>query len=210
MKEKLFLPIVVDIETSGVDKFRCGVWQIGAYDLSTGEEFLQEARIDNEDEIINEPGSKKLVLEAIGKTEEELRDKNKQSQKHLIKKFFDWVEKRRLKNFLCQNPQFDVAFLEIKAKKYGIKKVFHYRSFDLHSIVQLKYMQLNGKFLIEEDHSGMGLTNILIFCGMKDERKAHNALEDAKLTAECFYRLMIGKNLFSEYSKFPVPRELLK
>lgn len=204
------LPIVLDIETSGIDKLKCGIWQIGAYDLNTGEEFLQEARIDEDDKIINEPDVKKPVLEVIGKTEEELRDNKKQSQKDMTKKFFSWMEKRKLKNFLCQNPQFDVAFLEIKARKYGLKKTFHYRSFDMHSIAQTKYIELNNRFLIEEDRSGMGLTNILAFCGIKDERKAHNALEDAKLTAECFSRLIYGKNLLPEYSKIPVPKVLKK
>ncbi len=46
--------IVLDIETTGIDKVRCGVWQVGAYDLDTGEEFFQEARMDDGDEIDDE------------------------------------------------------------------------------------------------------------------------------------------------------------
>ena len=42
------------------------------------------------------------------------------------------------------------------------------------------------------------------------EGTPHNALEDAKLAAECFTRLMDGKNLFPEYSQFKVPGELRK
>jgi len=202
------LPIVLDIETSGIDKIRCGIWQIGAVDLVTGEEFLEEARLDDDDEIINL--AKKPVLEVIGKTEEELRDKNKQSQKELLESFFKWVESRKMKNFLCQNPQFDVAFLDVKARKYGLKIPFHYRCFDLHNIAQTRYHDLNGKFLVNENHSDMSLTNILKFCGMEDNRKAHNALEDAKLTAECFSRLIYGKNLFPEYAKYPIPEVLKK
>jgi len=201
-------PISLDIETSGIDKVRCGVWQIGAYDLETGEEFLEESRIDDEDEIVN--GGTRPVLEVIGKTEEELRDKNKQSQKQMLKNFFNWVSKKSMKNFLCQNPQFDVAFLEIRAMKYGIKRPFHYRAFDLHNIAQTRYFDLHKEFLIKEDHSDMGLKQILEFCGMQDNRKEHNALEDAKLTAECFSRLMFGKNLFSEYSQYEIPEELKK
>ncbi len=68
----------------------------------------------------------------------------------------------------------------------------------------------------------MGLRNILKLCGIEDERrsvredkisregKPHNALEDAKLTAECFSRLVYGKNLFPEYAKFKIPGELTK
>ena len=198
----------MDIETSGTDFLKCGVWQIGAIDLATGEEFLEESRIDDGDRIVNMPGDSKTCLEVIGKTEEELRDKNKQSQKQLIENFFKWIENKFWKNFLCQNPVFDVGFLNNKSSKYGLIKPFYHRSFDLHNIAQIKYFELNGKFLIKKNHRDMGLKNILEFCGMKDERKAHNALEDCKLTAECFYRLVYGRNFFSEYSKFEIPKYL--
>ena len=203
MSEQL-LPIVVDIETSGGGVAEHGIWQIGAVDLNTMEEFLDESRIDDEDKVLEE------ALKITGKTEEELRDKNKQSQKELIKKFFTWIGERNIKTFLCQNPQFDVSFLEIKSKKYGLNIPFHYRSFDLHNVAQTKYYNLHGKFLIDKDHSDMGLTNALKLCGMEDNRESHNALEDAKLTAECFSRLMFGKNLFSEFNKFEIPQELKK
>ena len=203
-------PIIMDIEASGLDLVRCGIWQIGAVDLNTMEEFFEESRIDDEDEIVNVPDADKTVLEVIGKTEEELRDSNKQSQKQMLENFFYWVEQKPFRNFLCQNPQFDVAILQIKSRKYGIKIPFHYRSFDLHSTAQKTYHDLHNQFLIEEDHSSMGLTNILKLCGMEDNRQVHNALEDAKLTAECFSRLMYGKNLLEEYNKFPVPEVLRK
>ncbi len=201
--------IVVDIETSGTNFLKCGIWQIGAVDFGNPEnQFLEEARIDDEDEIVNMPENKKTVFEVIGKTEAQLRDRKKQSQKQLLIRFFKWCERAKVKNFMCQNPQFDVAFLEIRARKYGLKLPLHYRAFDLHSIAQTKYLQLKKKFLIIENRSGMGLSNTLKFCGMKDERGAHNALEDAKLTAECFLRILKGKNLLPEYKKFPIPKYL--
>ncbi len=36
----------------------------------------------------------------------------------------------------------------------------------------------------------------------------HNALTDAKLTAECFSRIVYGKNLLEEFKKFPIPEYL--
>ena len=56
----------------------------------------------------------------------------------------------------------------------------------------------------------MNLKKILAFCGMEDERGYHNALEDCKIEAECFNRLIYGKNLFPEYSKFEIPEYLKK
>jgi len=199
------MPISTDIETSGLDRIKCGLWQIGAINLSNPEDyFLQEGRIDDEDKA--EEGA----LKVIGKTEAELRDKKRQSQKQLLENFFEWVKKRDMKNPLCQNPQFDLVFLEIKADKYELKVPFHYRAFNLHDYAQSKYYSLYGHFLIKDEHSDMGLTNIIKLCGMEDNRKAHNALEDAKLTGECFFRLINGENLFPEYSKYEITEVLRK
>jgi len=201
--------IVLDIETSGLDCVKCGIWQIGAIDLDTNEEFLEEARIDDEDLILDSKEAKP-VLEVIGKKEESLRDNTKQSQKQLLISFFNWCKDRKLKNCLCQNPQFDLGFIWVKARKYGLEIPLHHRAYDLHSMASLKYFQLNNEFLIKKDYSDMGLKNILNFCGMQDNRGAHNALEDCKLTAECFSRIVYSKNLFLEYSKFPIPEYLKK
>ena len=76
--------IVLDIETSGLDNVKCGIWQIGAIDLDTHEEFLEEARINDEDLILDSKVAKP-VLEVIGKKEENLRDNTKQSQKQIPK-----------------------------------------------------------------------------------------------------------------------------
>ena len=188
--------IVIDLETSGLKIVGCGIWQIGAIDLETGEKFLEEGRI-NEEDIVMEG-----ALKVIGKTEEELRDSKKQTQKELLEKFFKWVSERKVKNFICQNPQFDLAWLNIRAEKYGLEKPYPYRAFDLHTIAQMKYKEINKVFLMANEKSDMNLSKVLELCGLKDERiqmrgkniikegKPHNALEDAKLTAECFRRLI--------------------
>jgi DNA polymerase III epsilon subunit-like protein len=207
--------IVVDIETSGLNPEKNGIWQIGALEFDNPKNtFIDESRIDDEDEITQE------ALTVTGKSEIYLRNQKKQSQKQLLERFFSWAKKIKIKNCICQNPQFDVSFISAKARKYGLQIPFHYRSFDLHSTAQLRHNQIKGEFLIEEDKSAMDLSNTLKICGMKDERiqlkkgevtktgKPHNALEDAKLTAECFSRLIHGKNLLNEFAKFAVPEYL--
>ena len=207
--------IVLDIETSGVDFLRCGIWQIGALDLENPKnQFLEESRIDDKD-IVTES-----AIKVIGKTEEYLRDRNKQSQKQLLERFFEWSKKSKYKNFICQNPQFDTAFLRIKCSKYDLEYPFNYRAFDLHSIAAFKYKQMEGELLIEKNYSGMGFSKIIELCGLEDlrrkvegnvvvkEGKPHNALEDAKLTAECFSRIMYSKNILDEFKKFPIPSYL--
>jgi DNA polymerase III epsilon subunit-like protein len=197
--------IVIDLEFTGLNFSKCGIWQIGAVELENPKnQFFDECRIDDEDDIEAES------LDIVGKTEADFRDKKKQSQKQLLEKFFRWCEKSKIKNFACQGPQWDMALLVIKANKYGLKFPFHRRAFDLHSIASLKYLQLKKKMSIEDKHSAMGLSNICKLCGMIDKRGAHNALEDAKLAAECLSRIMYGKALLDEYNKFPVPEYLTK
>ncbi len=207
--------IVVDTEFTSLDFNKGGLWQIGAIDLENPENtFLEEARLEDDDEV------QQATLDVVGKTEEELRDKSKQSQKEMLINFFEWVKKIRIKHIFSQGP-WDFSYLFTKSKKFGLEYPFHHRTFDLHSIAQMKYAMLYGKLFIEKDYSAMGLRNVLEFCGMEDKRRnigrngetsregsPHNALEDARLEAECFSRILFGKNLLPEFNKFPIPEYL--
>ena len=202
--------IVLDIETSGLDIGKNGIWQIGAMDLDKPENyFLQEARIDNEDIVMEE------ALKVIGKTEEELRDKNKQSQKQLIINYLDWKKICKEKLTMGQNVGWDLIFIQNKCLRYGIidkfREVAGQRGMDLQTIAQEKHKELYGKYLLKENgNSDMSLKKVLEFCGMEDNRGTHNALEDCKLEGECYWRLEYGKNLFPEYSQYKIPKELEK
>lgn len=197
--------VSVDIETSGVSKTKSGIWQIGAIDLNEiSRHFFQECRIDEEDEIVNGTFSKP-VLKYTMRTEDDFRDPKKQSQKQLLEDFFDWLRKKPTRNLLAQNPLFDVGFLEVKAEKYNLEIPFHYRIFNLHDYAQLRYHNFRGKFLFKKGFSNMNTANILNFCGVRERRGAPNALEDAKLVGECFFRLVYGKNLFREFSQYEIP-----
>lgn len=214
--------IVLDIETSGVDTGRCGIWQIGAFEFENPNNFfLEEACIDDED--VAQEGA----LRVTGKTEEELRDKSKQSQKQLLINFLEWKKTCKEKINFGHNIGFDIIFLQNKAIKYGVleefRKFMRHRSIDLHTIAQMKYKEIHGKYLLKDNGiSDMDLKRVLEFCGIPDERremqeeeiqiqgKSHNALEDCKLEAEAFSRLINGKNLFQEYSQYPIPDYLKK
>jgi len=203
--------IVLDIETSGIDFVKHGIWQIGALDLNNPKrQFLEECRIDDDDAVTQG------AMDIGGIDEKYLRDKKKQSQKQLLERFFIWCGRSKIKNFICQNPQFDTGFIKTKAEKYYLTYPFHFRAFDLHSIANTKYYQLHDRFLMKEfkdvkiSYSDMGLPTILKFCGMSDSRTTHNALEDCKLTAECFSRIVYGKTLLKEFDKYPLPDYLRK
>jgi DNA polymerase III epsilon subunit-like protein len=207
--------IVIDIETSGNLDMKNGIWQIGALEFENlSNTFLGEARIDDEDDV--EEGA----LKVTGKTEEELRDKNKQSQKELLERFFSWVEKIENKTFVAHNTPFDYGFITLKAKKYGLKIPFGHRTLDLHVLAFLKYYELNNKLPFEEGKSTFNLSKVLEFCGIEDKRirlketevvkegNPHNGLEDAKLEAECLSRILYGKGLLPEFESFEVPEYL--
>lgn len=214
--------IVLDIETSGdLIPDKRGIWQIGAIELENPDNFfIEESRIDDSDEIDEQ------ALKVIGKTESYLRDKTKQTQKQLIEKFFNWAKKIKNKDLICHNPQYDYDFIYIKAKKYNLPVPFNHRCFDIHSLAQLKFYQINKKFNFKiknnELSSDFSLSNILSFCGIQDKRISiemkdgnikkegtpHNGLEDAKLTAECFSRIVYGKTLIKEFKDIPIPNYL--
>lgn len=194
--------IVVDIETTGFDAQKCAILSIGAVYFDNPENnFYQEARIDS-DNLVNEK-----ALEINGFSQEEIKDPKKQTQKELISNFLDWVEKQEIKILAGHNIGFfDLNFLKIKAEKYKLDFKTRYRSLDLCSVAQTRYFQVHRRFLLDNlQENAMSLTRVLEFCGMRDERKAHNALEDAKLAAECFSRLLQGRSLLPEYKSFPVP-----
>ncbi len=209
--------IIVDIETTGVNFWENGIVSIGAlYFYNPEIQFYEECRIDEEDIITEE------ALKINGFSREEITDKKKQSQKELVRNFLEWLEKQETKMLAGHNVGFfDLNFIKTKAKKYDINIKTGYKSLDLCSVAQARHFQINGKFLLD-DHkeNGMNLPKVLNFCGMRDERieikdgklinqgKSHNALEDCKLEAECFSRLLSGKELFEKYSKFPIPEYL--
>lgn len=207
--------IVVDTETSGLDPRECGIVSLGAVDFFSPErEFYQECRLDQEDKIFEGiPGtSLRSASEINGFSEEEMRDVRKQSQKQLLEDFFRWCESCKEMILAGENiGHFDLKFIEIRSIKYNLKMPFGHRSEDLHSIAQKTYYDLHGRFLVDgKGKSGMSLGRCLEFCGLRDEREIHNALEDAKLEAECFSRLLKGEGLFPEYTKFPIPKYLRK
>jgi len=205
--------IVLDIETSGLDFHKCGIIQIGALELENpANQFLQEGRIDDDEGVVqstNLPNAK-TVEEVTGKTEQQMRDKTLQSQMQLLENFFEWCKGVKVRNFICQNTQFDYSFVLTKANKFGLSVPFYHRAFDLPTIAQIRYLDLKGKFSIKGSYTGMGLREILEFVGMKDERDIHSAIEDARITAECFSRLVYGKNLLEEFKEFPIPDYLRK
>jgi DNA polymerase III epsilon subunit-like protein len=195
--------ISIDIESSGGDFLKHGIFQIGALDTDNPNNyFFETCRIDDDDEI--DPDA----LRVTGTTEEMLRDRSLQSQREMLEKFLEWMKGAQVKSFLCHNTQFDHAFIRCKLSKYNLPIGIPWRAFDIHSIASLKFLEVNGSLLIKEQESFLTLSKIIEFCGMNDPRDTHNALEDAELTAECYARIMYKRKLINKYSDYPLPEYL--
>lgn len=213
--------IILDIESTGLTS-DCGICEIGAIDFNNPNNyFIQDCRVDSDD-IITEG-----ALKVNGRTLEELRDLNKQSQKQLIENYLSWVEKQPEKIFFGQNVSWDITMIQAKSLKYNIQLKFldthGQRGFDLHTIAQEKYKETNGNYFLNKiGKSNMNLGKVLEFCGLEDNRinmtfrgvekqgKYHSALEDCKLEGEALSRIKFGKNIFKEYSEFKIPDYLKK
>jgi len=209
--------ITFDIETTGLNFWENGILSIGSLCFGNPEkQFYGECRVD-EDNIITEE-----ALKINGFSREEIKSEEKQTQEELVRKFVKWMNEQEIRILGGHNVGFfDLNFIKTKAKKYNIPLKMRFRSLDLCSVAQTKYFQIYGKFLLDDyKENGMSLPEVLKFCGIKDKRveirsgelikqgKTHNALEDCKLEAECFSRLLSGKGLFEEYNKFLIPEYL--
>lgn len=198
--------LVLDTETSGIDPYKHGLISIGAVDLANPKnQFYGECELRTDAEVSQE------AIRINGFTEKEMRDSSKQSVKDLLENFYSWASKFKIKIIAGRTPLFDFNFLKTESEKAGLKFPFHHRTIDLHSIHYAKCIELSCEIPLKDKYfSGLDLEECLKFIGINYERKAHNALEDAKLTAECFARILYGQSLLEEYKQFEIPSYLRK
>lgn len=192
--------IVVDVESTGLDVSACALLSIGAICLEQPEKtFYGECRIWEGALIFEE------VPKITGFSVEQMTDPDKQSTKELLQKYITWTEQFEDRTHGGASVGYDVFLLENETIRWDFGKPFSYRAVDLHAVAYVRYLKLHGKPFIENGASKLGLSGTLKFVGMEDNREVHNALEDAKLTAEAMSRLVYGKTLLPEYEKYPLP-----
>ncbi len=195
--------IVIDLETSGPYADTNGIISIGALEFENPENaFYEECRLEHGKQV--DP----ISIEVTGFTEGQMRDHKKKTIKAVLLDFIDWLGTVHEKTFAAHNTPFDWKFMEWEFRQNKLEWPFHFRSVDIHGLVYGHMRQRGLQPPLRNDVSAIGMKKILEYCGLEDPREIHNALEDAKLEAECFHRILYGKPMFSEYSDQKIPEYL--
>lgn len=196
--------IIVDIESTGLDPRKNAILSIGAVDFSNPDNtFYQEGRISKTDKVSD------IALQINGFTKEQIYDPTKQTEYELVKNFFVWLGQFKDQTIAGQNVDLDKSFLNDKAKKYNLKNEIGKRIIDMHGLTYLRYIALGIPIPLKNNFSNINTDSILKFVGLAERPGTHNALEDAKLEAETFSRIVFGKNLLKEYRQYPIPKGII-
>jgi DNA polymerase III epsilon subunit-like protein len=194
------LLIVVDVETSGLDEERDQIVSIGAVDFAKPQRtYYNECRLSRRVRPTQE------ALDITGFSLKDLRSRDRPTEGEIVRQFLDWGKKGRM--LAGENPWFDAAFLRRASSRYGVAWPFGHRLVDLHSVSYSTQLRLECAVFPKRSRS-LSLDKTLKFVGLEPRKTFHNALEDAKLEAEALSRLIYGKSLLSEYSKYKVPSYL--
>ncbi len=180
--------IVADIETTGMDPVRNSIVSIGAVDFDNPENtFYGECKVEKGLSI--DPVS----LQINGFRLDQIMDPKKQTSRGLLKQFLKWVKSIDERTLAGDNIWFDTGFLKEKLKKFSMKWPFKNEPIELHEVSPLT--------------AGVpwSLDLILKIVGVPERKGAHNALDDALLTAEAISRLVLGENRIKKYKKHTVP-----
>ena len=195
--------LVVDVEASGVDYRKCSIISIGAIDLVHPEHQLyEECRIWEGAHI--EAGATAVH----GLSDAEITDSSKQTEAELTHKFLAFAQSLEDITLAGQNVSFDRDFLQAAAVRAGhLNWPFAHRTIDTHTLAWMQMVKRGLTPPIDpvKKHSALNLDAVLIYCGIPEEPKPHNALTGAKSHAEVISRLLYGKKLLPEFEKFDIP-----
>ena len=195
--------IALDCEMTGLEPNLHSVVSIGAIDFEHPERQLYEecrmwdgAKAEDEAFVVN------------GFTLEQATDPQKQTEGDLVHKFITWTEGMQDTTFAGQNVFTDMYFLRAAATRAGHTSwPFAHRIIDIHSLA-FEHMTKRGvqpPIDPVKKHSALNLDAVLVYCGIPEEPKPHNALTGAKCNAEVISRLLYDKKLLPEFEQYAIP-----
>lgn len=195
--------LVVDVEASGLDAEKNSILSVGALDLRRPQkQFYEECRAWDGAHIEDQ------ALEVNGFTKEQATDPSKQTEADVVHKFLAFSDDFDDRTLAGQNVSFDRDFLAHAAKRAGHTAwPFAHRTIDTHTLCWMHMVKRGLTPPIDPEHkrSALNLDAVLIYCGIPEEPKPHNALTGAKSHAEVISRLLYGKKLLPEFDSYPLP-----
>ena len=194
--------IVVDVEASGTEPAKHSIVSLGALDFQNpSNRFYEECRVWDGAHIMDE------ALEVNGFTKEQITDPKKQTEVDLIHAFLNWSEDVEERTLAGQNVSFDRDFLKAAAERAGHTDwPFAYRTIDTHTLAYMHMIMHGIQPPVAHRRSALDLDAVLNYVGIPAEPSPHNALTGALSHAEVISRLLYGRKLLSEFSKFEIPR----
>jgi DNA polymerase III epsilon subunit-like protein len=124
-----------------------------------------------------------------------------------MRAFLEWAEKAGDKTIAGHVITFDLPFLQFSAARYHLNWTLPKRTLDTHSLAYLHMLErgIEPPFDAEHKHSDLNSDFLFAYVGLSIKRGTHNALEDAKLTAEAVSRLLYNKHFLEDYNEFTIP-----
>lgn len=188
MDLKVLYPLtVIDVETGGLNPQIDALMSIGLVSLRSGRELYLE--------LFSPPGlriqEEALKVNGFAPDANGFWDMNTQIPEVLafpqVQAFFD-DEPRLLAG---QNPTFDLGFLRSFWKRNSdTPDHFGHRTFDLHTL-GVEWILKWGKHIPSKNgRIQVNLDDILEVCGLSRPEGTHNALTDARMTAEAIIFLL--------------------
>ena len=192
--------IVVDIEASGIDPAKHSLLSIGALELeSPTNHFYGECKVWDGADIMDD------ALEVNGFTREEITDPTKQSLEILMISFLEWAQSCNEHTLAGHAFAFDWYFLRTSAERYHLDWRLPKRTIDTHSLAYMHMVKQGIKPPIEKARSAISLRYIREYVGIPEILHAHNAMDDAKYTAEIISRLLYDRSLLEDFKEYPLP-----
>ncbi|HAU1786780.1 TPA: ribonuclease T [Legionella pneumophila] len=183
-----FLPVVVDVETAGIDPQKNALLEMCIVLLDMDEQGLLKKDSSYFEHILPFPGAeldqKSLEFNQIDPYQPLRFAVDEQSAlERLFKPIHDLLKKTRCQRAVLvgHNAWFDLLFIKAAIKRTGIKSPFHaFTCFDTATLAGLIF----GETVLAKAAQAAGLHF--------DSQEAHSAIYDAEKTADLFC-LMINK-----------------
>ena len=192
--------IVVDVETTGTDPDRHSIVSIGAIEFEHPErQFYRECRAWDGAQVEEE------ALAVNGFSLTHITDPALPSLEKAIAEFIAWCKDAGERTLGGHNTSFDRDFLQASADRYNLAWHFGHRILDLHSFAWMHMVRAGVTPPTRGGRSGLSSDAILVYTGLPEAPKPHQGMVGAKMEAEAFCRLSLGRSLLDEFKHHPMP-----